>query len=123
MILLEKTGLALSALVLCVFGMGSGFTAEPGKINCVSVPAPGIVTISAEGSAYDVPGGAKIGHLIAGTKYVRGGAVRHTDGETWILLVGPGGRHAGWTLWKAVAHSGSVFHCDGPFDLLYSKPR
>ena len=42
--------------------------------------------LTAEGVAYDAPGGGKFTHLSPGTKYVAVTSLRHTDGERWLLL-------------------------------------
>lgn len=53
-------------------------------------------TLTAEGIAYDAPGGVKIGYLSPESKYVVVTFLRHADDHNWLLLAGPGGVHVGW---------------------------
>jgi hypothetical protein len=114
------TALVLGALVLITLSWGQGRTAEHGKSACVGVSRAS--TISAEGPAYDVPGGAKIGYAFSGTDYMSVAFVRQADGEQWVLLVGPGGKWAGWIKRADVRHTTlPVLRC--PAEILYARPQ
>jgi hypothetical protein len=71
----------------------------------------------------DAPGGAKIGFVLPETKHVRVASLRHTDGEAWILLVGPGGAHVGWITARSVTVNNlPTIRCES-WDVLYSRPQ
>ena len=80
-------GVALAA-VFIISGTGQVGAEEPDKLTCKQQRES---MLTAEGVAYDVPGGGKFAHLSPRTKYVAATSLRLTDGERWLLLTGPGG--------------------------------
>jgi len=100
MALIGATRIVLSAALVAFFAP-PGLAAEQARAGC-RLASSGPSMISAEGPTYDVPGGAKMGYVLPGTKYARVATVRHTDGTPWILLSGPGGMQAGWIRSKDV---------------------
>jgi hypothetical protein len=77
-------------------------------------------TRTAEGVAYDAPGGGKIGHLSSETRYVAVTHLRHRDDDNWLLLTGPGGAHVGWIRADQVKSHQLGLTC--PIDLFYRRP-
>ena len=84
---------ALGAVFISGTSFGQVGAEEFDKLNCERRRE---TMLTAEGVAYDAPGGGKFAHLSPGTKYVPVTSLRHTDGERWLLLTGPGGAHIGW---------------------------
>jgi len=110
---------ALSVTLLSGLSAGATLTATPGKAACVKNSE---AMITAEGVAFDAPGGTRIGSLSPQAKYARITTLRHTDGKSWILLAGPGGAHVGWIMASAVryTHLGAI-SCG--MDDLYKRPQ
>ena len=122
MTIVGTTRPALSALLLCALNAAPCSTAEPGKTSCKRVSEPAIA-IETKSATFDFPGGAKIGYVVPGMKYMYSSMTHHTDGETWVLLIGRGGTYSGWIPQKAGRFVGPVFHCDTATEPLYGKAR
>ena len=95
---LQVAALAVSTSFISADDSTAAFAAEQRKADCKVTEN----TVSAEGTAYEVPGSAKIGYLSPGTKFLVMASLRHTDGETWVLLTSLRGTHVGWVMEKSV---------------------
>ena len=114
------TILALSAVLTLVVRSGTAVAAESSKPDCSKASDSMVL---AEGPAYDGPGGGTIGYLSPGIKYVVVANLRHVDGESWILLAGPGGAHIGWIKTKAVTRNYLNTRCTVPIEGTYRRPQ
>jgi hypothetical protein len=82
-----------SAIVALSLGVALSI-AQPSRANLQCERPQGIIT--AEGAAYDIPGGARIALLAPARQYVVVSSAPHNVGERWLLLVDVTGSHVGW---------------------------
>jgi hypothetical protein len=82
-----------SAIVALSIGVALSI-AQPSRANLHCERPQGIIT--AEGGAYDIPGGARIALLAPARQYVVVSSAPHNVGERWLLLVDVTGSHVGW---------------------------
>jgi hypothetical protein len=98
---------------------GDTLAGEPDKLGCERRES----MLTAEGVAYDAPGGGKMGYLSPGTKYVAVTSLRHTDGQSWLLLTAQGGAHIGWIRENQVKGCYLGLGCSIPIHGTYRRPK
>jgi hypothetical protein len=108
---------AITVTLGVVLSSGHALARELDKLGCERREN----TLTAEGVAYDAPGGGKIGYLSFETKYVAVTFLRHTDDHNWLLLTGPGGVHVGWIRANQVKRRHLGLIC--PIESFYPLPK
>jgi hypothetical protein len=110
----------LGAVIISATSFGQVRAEESDKLTCERRRES---MVTAEGIAFDAPGGGKIAHLSPGIKYVAVTSLRHTDGESWLQLSGPGGAHIGWIRASQVRRTYLGLACSIPIQELYRRPK